>query len=233
MYLSKRERCSVALSLVLTAAFTFGASVPAVIAQNATAGAAQKMIKPLTYPTARKGDQVDDYHGVKVADPYRWLEDLDSEETRNWVEAENRLTASFLNEIPARARIKDRLTKLWNYERFGTPFREGKNYFYTRNSGLQNQSVLYTVTSLDGQPTLLLDPNTLSTDGTVALSGTSVSNDGKLLAYSLSASGSDWQEWKVRDVATGKDLSDNLKWVKFSGASWSADDSGFFYSRYE
>ncbi|HKR59937.1 MAG TPA: prolyl oligopeptidase family serine peptidase, partial [Pyrinomonadaceae bacterium] len=162
-----------------------------------------------------------------------WLEDLDSEETRKWVEAENLLTASFLSEIPARARIKDRLTKLWNYERFGTPFREGKNYFYTRNSGLQNQSVLYTVTSLDGQPTLLLDPNTLSTDGTVALSGTSVSNNGKLLAYSLSASGSDWQEWKVRDVASGKDLSDNLKWVKFSGASWTADDTGFFYSRYE
>ena len=143
------------------------------------------------------------------------------------------MTYSFLNEIPARATIKDRLTKLWNYERFGVPFREGKNYFYTRNSGLQNQSVLYTVTSLDGQPTLLLDPNTLSTDGTVALSGIAASNDGRLLAYSLSSSGSDWQEWKVRDVTTGKDLADNIKWVKFSGASWTPDNKGFFYSRYD
>lgn len=232
MCLSRRGWRSAAVSLVITGVFALIA-LPSAQAQNATAGAAQNMIKSLTYPTARKGDQVDDYHGIKVADPYRWLEDLDSEETRNWVEAENRLTSSFLNEIPARARIRERLTKLWNYERFGVPFREGKNYFYTRNSGLQNQAVLYTVTSLDGQPTLLLDPNTLSTDGTVALSGTAVSNDGKLLAYSLSASGSDWQEWKVRDVSTGKDLADNIKWVKFSGASWTADNQGFFYSRYD
>lgn len=233
MCLSIREWGSAAVSLVFTTAFILLVSSPSALAQTATARAAQKMIKPLSYPAARKGEQVDDYHGVKVADPYRWLEDLDSDETRNWVEAENKLTANFLNEIPERAKIKDRLTRLWNYERFGVPFREGKNYFYTRNSGLQNQSVLYSVTSLDGQPTLLLDPNTLSTDGTVALSGTSVSNDGKLLAYSLSASGSDWQEWKVRDVASGRDLSDNLKWVKFSGASWTADNQGFFYSRYD
>jgi prolyl oligopeptidase len=233
MCLSMRGWRSAAISLVISGVFALFPSAPLVLAQNATAGAAQKMIKPLTYPAARKGDQVDDYHGVKVADPYRWLEDLDSEETRNWVESENKLTESFLNEIPARAKIKDRLTKLWNYERFGVPFREGKNYFYSRNSGLQNQSVLYSVTSLDGQPTLLLDPNTLSTDGTVALSGIAASNDGKLLAYSLSASGSDWQEWKVRDVATGKDLVDNLKWVKFSGASWTPDNQGFFYSRYD
>lgn len=233
MCFSKRGWHSAAFSLLITGVFTLIACAPAAIAQNATTGAAQKMIKPLTYPTARKGDQLDDYHGVKVADPYRWLEDLDSEETRTWVEAQNRLTNSFLSEIPARSRIRERLTRLWNYERFGVPFREGKNYFYSRNSGLQNQSVLYSVTSLDGQPTLLLDPNTLSTDGTVALSGIAVSNDGKLLAYSLSASGSDWQEWKVRDVSTGKDLSDNIKWVKFSGASWTADNQGFFYSRYD
>ncbi|MGI8733687.1 MAG: prolyl oligopeptidase family serine peptidase [Pyrinomonadaceae bacterium] len=191
------------------------------------------MIKPLSYPAAKKSDQIDDYHGVKVAEPFRWLEDLDSAETRSWVEAENKLTFGFLNEIPARAKIKDRMTKLWNYERFGVPFREGKNYFYSRNSGLQNQSVLYTVTSLDGQPVLLLDPNTLSADGTVALSGMAVSDDGKLMAYSLSASGSDWQEWKVRDVASGKDLADMIKWVKFSGASWTPDNKGFFYSRYD
>jgi prolyl oligopeptidase len=197
------------------------------------AGAAQQMIKPITYPVARKGDQVDDYHGVKVADPYRWLEDLDSEETRAWVEAENKLTFGYLESIPQRTAIKERLTKLWNYEKYGIPFKEGNRYFYTRNSGLQNQAVLYTVTALDAQPQMVLDPNTLSADGTVAVSGLQVSPDGKLLAYSLSASGSDWQEWKVRDVETSKDLSDHLKWVKFSGVSWTRDGKGFFYSRYE
>ncbi|HUE82941.1 MAG TPA: prolyl oligopeptidase family serine peptidase [Pyrinomonadaceae bacterium] len=191
------------------------------------------MINPIKYPPTRKGDQVDDYHGIKVSDPYRWLEDLDSEETRRWVEAQNKLTFGFLNEIPSRQKLEDRLTKLWNYEKYGVPFKEGGNYFYTRNSGLQNQSVLYTVSSLEGQPRVLLDPNTLSSDGTVALSGASISDDGRLMAYSLSASGSDWQEWKVRDVATGKDLADHLKWVKFSGASWTSDGKGFFYSRYE
>ena len=198
-----------------------------------TAGITQQMIKPNTYPPARKSDQVDDYHGVKVADPYRWLEDLDSEETRAWVEAENKLSFAYLEAIPARTVLKDRLTKLWNYEKYGTPFKEGNRYFYTRNSGLQNQSVLYTVTSLDAQPQMVLDPNTLSADGTVAVAGLQPSPDGKLLAYSLSASGSDWQEWKVRDVETSKDLSDDLKWVKFSGVSWMRDGKGFFYSRYD
>src|SRR5690349_24830745 len=196
-------------------------------------GGAQQMIKPLNYPVARKGDQTDDYHGVKVADPYRWLEDLDSPETRAWVEAENKLTFGFLESIPGRTAIKDRLTKLWNYEKYGTPFKEGNRYFYTRNSGLQNQAVLYTVMALDAQPRMVLDPNTLSADGTVAVSGLQVSPDGKLLAYSLSASGSDWQEWKVRDVETSKDLSDHLKWVKFSGVSWTRDGKGFFYNRYD
>ncbi len=196
-------------------------------------GVTQQMIKSNKYPAARKADQVDDYHGVKVADPYRWLEDLDSEETRNWVEAQNKLSFAFLESVPARTALKNRLTKIWNYEKYGIPFREGHRYFYTRNSGLQNQEVLYTVTSLDAQPQTVLDPNTLSADGTVALSGLQVSPDGKLLAYSLSASGSDWQEWKVRDVETGKDLSDHLKWVKFSGASWTRDSKGFFYCRYD
>jgi prolyl oligopeptidase len=197
------------------------------------AGVTQQMIKPNKYPAARKADQVDEYHGVKVADPYRWLEDLDSEETRAWVEAQNKLSFGFLESVPARASLKDRLTKIWNYEKYGIPFKEGNRYFYTRNSGLQNQAVLYTVTTLDAQPQMILDPNTLSADGTVALSGLQVSPDGKHLAYSLSASGSDWQEWKVRDVETGKDLSDHLKWVKFSGASWTSDGKGFFYSRYD
>jgi prolyl oligopeptidase len=196
-------------------------------------GVGQQMIKLNNYPPARKSDQIDDYHGTKVADPYRWLEDLDSEETRNWVEAENKLSFGFLASIPARNTIKERLTKLWNYEKYGIPFKEGNRYFYTRNSGLQNQAVLYTVTGLDAQPQMVLDPNTLSADGTVAVSGMQLSPDGKLLAYSLSASGSDWQEWKVRDVETTKDLSDHLKWVKFSGVSWTRDGKGFFYSRYD
>ena len=219
------------ISLVTAVMFAFR-EFPDARAQNSTASGTQNMIKPIKYPSARKSDQTEDYHGITVADPYRWLEDLDSAETTAWVEAQNRLTANFLNEIPERAKIKERLTKLWNYEKYGVPFREGKRYFYSRNSGLQNQSVLYTVSAINGQPTLLLDPNTLSTDGTVALSALAVSNDGQLMAYSLSASGSDWQEWKVRDVNTGRDLSDNLRWVKFSGASWTQDGKGFFYSRY-
>jgi prolyl oligopeptidase len=185
------------------------------------------------YPVAKKGDQVDDYHGVSVPDPYRWLEDLDSPDTRAWVEAENKLTFGYLNTIPARERIKDRLTKLWNYERFSIPSRKGKYYFYSRNNGLQNQSVLYKVADLNSEPAILLDPNSLSKDGTVALSGTSLSEDGKLLAYGLSSSGSDWQEWHVRNVETGADLPDLVKWVKFAGASWKKDGSGFFYSRYD
>ena len=193
----------------------------------------QQMITANKYPPTRKSDQVDDYHGVKVVDPYRWLEDLDSEETKAWVEAQNKLSFDYLAAIPARNSLKDRITKLWNYEKYGVPFKEGNRYFYYRNSGLQNQSVLYTVTALDAPPKMILDPNTLSADGTVAVSGTQVSPDGKLLAYSISASGSDWQEWKVRDVDTGKDLSDHLKWVKFSGVSWTSDGKGFFYSRYD
>jgi len=212
MLLNPLTRCTVLVCLLATAIF---------------------MTKTYDYPPARKSDQVDDYHGVKVADPYRWLEDLDSEETRQWVEAENKLTFAFLNSIPERPAIRQRLTKLWDFEKYGVPFKEGNRYFYTRNSGLQNQSVLYTVNTLDAPPQEVLDPNVLSSDGTVAVSGMEVSPDGKLLAYSLSASGSDWQEWKVRDVASSKDLADDLKWVKFSGVSWTRDGKGFFYSRYD
>ena len=188
---------------------------------------------PLTYPQARRSDQVDDYHGTKVADPYRWLEDTDSAETHAWVEAENKLTFSYLDQIPYRQAIRDRLTKLWNYERYTSPHQEGGRYFYEHNDGLQNQNVLFVAESLNAAPRTLLDPNTLSTDGTVALSGTAISDDGKLLAYGLATSGSDWNEWHVRDVDTGKDLADDLKWVKFSGASWSKDGKGFYYSRYD
>jgi prolyl oligopeptidase len=187
----------------------------------------------LVYPDSPKVEQVDDYHGTQVSDPYRWLENPDSPETRQWIEAQNKLTFGYLGEIPQREQIKDRLTKLWNYEKYSIPFKQGDRYFYFKNDGLQNQSVLYTLKSLDDEPEVLLDPNKLSDDGTVALSGLAISEDGKLMAYGLSFSGSDWQEWKVRDVATREDLPDHLKWVKFSGASWSHDNQGFFYSRYD
>jgi prolyl oligopeptidase len=187
----------------------------------------------LTYPPAKKSDQVDDYHGVKVADPYRWLEDTDSADTHAWVEAENKLTFSYLDQIPYRSAIRDRLTKLWNFERFTIPEFEGGRYFYRHNDGLQNQNVLLVAESLTAAPRLLLDPNTLSADGTVAVQATSITDNGKLMAYGLATSGSDWTEWHVRDIDTGKDLPDLIKWVKFSGASWSKDNKGFFYSRYD
>ncbi|HVH68925.1 MAG TPA: prolyl oligopeptidase family serine peptidase [Gemmatimonadales bacterium] len=186
----------------------------------------------LPYPAARTSDVVDDYHGTKVADPYRWLEDPDSPETRAWIEAENRLTAAYLAAIPERPAIRARLSKLWNYPRYGPPFRKARRYFFFKNDGLQNQSVLYTQTALTATPETLLDPNLLSEDGTVALSSWAVSDDGRLLAYGTSASGSDWEEFRVRDVATARDLPDHLKWIKFSGASWTKDGAGFFYSRY-
>lgn len=186
-----------------------------------------------SYPQTRKSDQVDNYHGVTVADPYRWLEDLDSEETASWVEAQNAVTFGYLNQIPAKETIKQRLTQLWDYEKYGIPFKQGNRYFYFKNDGLQNQSILYVLDSLDAEPEVLLDPNILSDDGTVALSGMSISEDGNLIAYGLSTSGSDWQEWKVRDINTKEDLSDHLKWVKFSGASWIHDHQGFYYSRYD
>lgn len=187
----------------------------------------------ITYPQARRSDQVDDYHGVKVADPYRWLEDTDSAETHAWVEAENKITFGYLEQIPYRQAIRDRLTKLWNYERFTTPSQYGGRYFFQHNTGLQQQNVLLVAESLNAEPRVLLDPNTLSSDGTVALAAEAISDDGKLMAYGLAASGSDWTEWHVRDIDTGKDLSDHLKWVKFSGASWTKDNKGFFYSRYD
>ena len=189
--------------------------------------------KHIVYPESARGDQVDDYHGVKVADPYRWLEDLDSRQTRDWVEAQNRVTTAYLGAIPERQAIRKRLTELWNYERYSVPAQLGGRYFFTRNNGLQNQGVLYRVDTLAGEPHLVLDPNTLSQDGTIAVTGWNISENGKLLAYGLSSGGSDWQEWRVRDVETGRDLPDTLKWVKFSEAAWTHDHQGFFYSRYD
>lgn len=187
----------------------------------------------MLYPAAKQLDQVDVYHGIEVQDPYRWLENLDSKETKSWVEAQSQLTQGYLSKLPYRKAIQARLTKLWNFERTSAPFKEGGRYFFFKNDGLQNQSVLYTMRSLKDTPRVLLDPNTLSSDGTVALSELSVSPDGKHLAYSLSRSGSDWQEWKVRDVESGTDSPDSVRWSKFSGASWSHDGKGFFYSGYD
>ncbi len=187
----------------------------------------------LQYPQSKTVEQVDQYHGTTVADPYRWLEDPDSTETKVWVEAQNKVTFDYLAQIPQRRSLATRLTELWNYEKYGKPFKRGERYFYYKNDGLQNQHVLYTLKALTDQPQVLLDPNQLSEDGTVALSGIAVSDDGQHLAYGLSKSGSDWQEWHVRDIATGKDLSDRIQWVKFSEASWTKDGQGFFYSRYD
>ncbi|MGD1864756.1 MAG: prolyl oligopeptidase family protein [Phormidesmis sp.] len=187
----------------------------------------------LSYPNTRQVAQTDTYHGVTVADPYRWLEDPNTDETAAWVKAQNKVTFDYLGQLPGRDTLNARLTELWNYERYGTPFKQADRYFYYKNDGLQNQSVLYTLPNLDAEPTILLDPNTLSADGTIALSGISISENAQYLAYGLSTAGSDWVEWHVRDIATGKDTSDLLKWVKFSGASWTHDHQGFFYSRYD
>jgi prolyl oligopeptidase len=185
-----------------------------------------------SYPEARRDAVVDDYHGTKVADPYRWLEDPDAPESRTWIDAQNKITQAFLADIPTREAIEKRLTKVWNFERYGVPSKKGNRYFFEKNDGLQNQSVLYWTDRLDKEPKVLIDPNTMSKDGTVALSGTAVSENGKYLAYGVQSAGSDWQTWHVRDVKTGKDLTDKIEWVKFSGASWSHDHKGFYYSRY-
>jgi prolyl oligopeptidase len=190
---------------------------------------------PLSYPSTRRVDHADDYHGTKVPDPYRWLEDdvRKSSDVAGWVEAQNRITGAFLAGVSQREPIRKRLTELWNYERYSAPFKAGGRYFFSKNDGLQNQAVLYTQDTLTAEPRVLLDPNTLSKDGTIALSGLSVSDDGRYLAYGLAGAGSDWQTWRVLDVASGKPLADELHWVKFSTPSWTSDGRGFFYSRYD
>jgi prolyl oligopeptidase len=187
------------------------------------------------YPAAKRGEQVDDYHGTKVADPYRWLEDdvRKSQEVKEWVDAENKVTEAYLATIPEREGIKKRLTELWNYERYSAPFKIGGHFFYSKNDGLQNQSVLYVQDRLDGEARVLIDPNTWSKDGTVALSGMSVSDDAKYLGFARSEAGSDWQTWKVMSIDTGKVLDDEVKWVKHSGAAWTKDGKGFFYGRFD
>ncbi len=187
----------------------------------------------LSYPATRHSDHVDEYHGTKIADPYRWLEDPDSPETRAWVLAQNKVTFAWLEKLPMREKLRTRLTELWNYERFGLPQKKGGRYFFTRNDGLQNQNSIYVVDALDGEPRLLIDPNKLSTDGTIALGNWEVSDDGRLLAYDLAEAGSDWRECHVLEVETGRKLPDHLKWTKFSRLSWTPDNKGFYYSRYD
>jgi prolyl oligopeptidase len=206
---------------VLVAALALPALVPA-----------PALAQQLQYPQTRKIDHTDTYHGTVVADPYRWLEDVDAEETKGWVAAQNEVTFAYLEAIPERERIRRRLTELWDYERYGVPWKEGGRYFYFKNDGLQNQSVLYTQASLDAEPEVLLDPNLFSADGTVSASPLGITEDGRLMAYSRSASGSDWQEFFIRNVQTKEDLPDHLTWIKFSGASWTHDGAGFYYSRY-
>jgi prolyl oligopeptidase len=189
----------------------------------------------LSYPKTKRINHTDDYHGTKVTDPYRWLEDdvRKSPDVADWVAAQNEVTFAYLHAIPQRAAIHKRLKELWNYERYSAPFKAGGRYFYTKNDGLQNQSVLYTLDSLNGEARVLLDPNKWSKDGTVALAGLEISDDGKYLAYGVAEAGSDWNIWHVLDVATGKVMSDEVKWIKYGGASWTTDNKGFFYSRYD
>jgi prolyl oligopeptidase len=184
------------------------------------------------YPASPTVEHTDDYSGTKVSDPYRWMEELDAPATKAWVAAQNAFTDAELAKMPERAIVKQRLTELWNYPRLSLPFKEANWYFYTKNNGLQNQSPLYVQDGLTGTPRVLLDPNTLSKDGTVALAVSAPSPDGKWFGYGLATGGSDWRELHLRDVATGQDAADVIKWAKFTGMSWTHDSAGFFYSRY-
>ena len=188
------------------------------------------LAQPLQYPTTRKVDHTDAYHGTKVADPYRWLEDDTSAETAAWVEAENKVTFPYLERIPFRQQFQDRVKALSNYERYSAPSRKGQYFFFSKNDGLQNQSVWYIQKGLDGQPEVLIDPNSWSADGTTRLGAFAPSKDAKYAVYGISRSGSDWQEYKVMELATKKTLADTLDWVKVSGVAWHGD--GFYYSRY-
>src|SRR5690606_10146219 len=191
---------------------------------------------PLKYPDTRKDPIVEDHFGVTIADPYRWLEDDNSDETKAWVAAQNAVTFAYLESLPMRERITKRLTELWTYERFGLPQREGPWYVFSRFAEGNRQPIIYRAKELNAPPNeanVLIDPHTFAADGTVAVSGLGFTKDGSKVAYGLSMGGSDWIEWRVRDVATAQDLPDVIKWSKFSGAVWAPDGSGFYYSRFE
>lgn len=189
----------------------------------------------VSYPETNRTDQVDKLHGYRVADPYRWLEDdvRESDDVKRWVETQNKVTFGYLEKLPSRTKIKDRLSKLWNYERYSPPFKRGQKYYFFKNDGLQNQDVLFTQDSLDDEPSVLMDPNTWSEDGTVALAGAVFSHEGEYLAYGVSEAGSDWNTWKVMDVASGNATEDKIEWIKFGSPAWTKDGKGFYYSRFK
>jgi len=224
--------------IVLASVFGLVASGGAWAVQSAPPAAAlpgvsaAKPLPALVYPVSKRGEVVDEYFGVKVADPYRWLEDDNAPETKSWVTDQNAVTFAYLAAIPRREEIKNSLTKIWNYERFSPPAKEGGKYFFSRNNGLQPQSVLFVADALNAEPRVLLDPNTYRNDGTVSLAGTVPNEQGTLLAYGIADAGSDWSTWRVRDTATGQDLADEIRWVKFSRASWTKDGQSFVYTRF-
>jgi prolyl oligopeptidase len=208
-----------------------GSAAVAALFAAAIAVAQEPKVK---YPETKKVEQTDDYHGTKIADSYRWLEEdvRKSKEVADWVKAENEVTEAYLAAIPERKAIKDRITDLWNYEKYSAPSKHGTRYFFSKNDGLQNQNVAYVQDGRDAEPRVLIDPNQWTKDGTMALAGMSVTDDAKYAAYAVAEAGSDWQTWRVLDVTSAKPLPDELKWVKFSGASWTLDGKGFFYSRF-
>ena len=208
------------------------APVLIVLLSTCVAGIAQEK---MTYPITKTVDRIDEYFEVKVPDPYQWLENdvRESDEVRDWVTRQNELTFKYIADLPYREQIETRLTKLWDYEKFGTPFKRGGRYYYSKNDGLQNQSVVYRMDSLDGEPVELIDPNKWSDDGTIALGGMAFSEDGRYLAFGIQESGSDWRTWQVMEIESGKKLDDKIEWIKFGGVDWSADSKGFYYSRYD
>ncbi|NLX56709.1 MAG: S9 family peptidase [Planctomycetaceae bacterium] len=189
----------------------------------------------LAYPKTAQVDHTDDYHGTQVPDPYRWLEDdvRTSPQVEEWVNAQNQVTFGYLEAIPQRMGLRERLTELWNYEKYGAPFKLGGRYFYFHNTGLQNQSVLFTLDTLESEPRVLIDPNSWSADGTVALAGVAPSDNGKYIAYAVQDAGSDWLTWKIMEIDSGQVLADELKWVKFSRVAWTLDGTGLFYGRFD
>jgi prolyl oligopeptidase len=210
----------------------FSLVLPIVVCIFAAGFFSTVLAQKFPYPTARMDTVVDNYHGVRVADPYRWMENPDSPENVTWVEAENKLTSSVLKEVSSRPKIKERLTKLWNYPRYWAPFKQGNRYFYSKNDGLQNQDVMYMQNTLKSNPIVVIDPNKFSADGTVALTNTALTKDGKTLAYGISSGGSDRQEIRIREIDTGREYDEVIEWCKFASIAWKDDNSGFYYNRF-
>lgn len=206
-------------------------AVVLVLASGAMHGAE----RPIAYPETRRVDRVDEYHGVKVADPYRWLEDdvRVSKEVEEWVERQNEVTFRYLETLPEREKIRKRLAELWDYPKYSPPVKEGGRYYYQKNDGLQNQAVLYRMDSLDGEAKVLIDPNTWSKDGTIALQGTDFSEDGRYVVFGRSEAGSDWTTWRVMEIESGRQLDDEIRWNKFTTPTWDHEGKGFFYTRYD